>query len=344
MIDRSVTAASYHVTHTAKSTYATAKAKANQEIDELAKKRFRDNFSSTMESGEVFLGDFKCKVINHAGPASAPWYDGWLQVTNTRLCFVCDNKLTFFFTLVDVVSIQKAITSKTSDSGLLMTPLPAPDVIPQAIQVFTRQSAVHQFFQFTSMRSKGDQAIQDAFNTIDFAWRGRVQVPNPAYQYLPPGQPGVPLFCPGYMPAPGSPEAQQQPGMQMGTPLANPVPDHSGAPPPGMGAPPPLGVPAGARDVGPPGGNWSCPSCTYNNPPTNPNCQMCQAARPAPGAQEKQSAPLPPPVGFSGPASQQYSGAPPPPIGGQWVPDVSQLPPPTPEQPPGSGGYSGNVY
>lgn len=195
-LDRAVSSVTHTVERVSSDVVHSGKHMIHDQFDDLAQRRFKDHFQGSTEPGEQLLGDFRCRVVNNAGAGNPTFFDGWMQVSSFRILFICSNRMNFYFPLTDLVSVQKASVHKTYDGGMLITPVPSERVIPQCIQLYTRQAAVHQFFAFHSVRQSKEVVVRDAHAVVEYAWRARVQVPNPAYQYLPIGAPVAHTYVP----------------------------------------------------------------------------------------------------------------------------------------------------
>eukprot|EP00906_Rhabdomonas_costata_P028062 RCo039818 len=144
---------------------------ALQLVDEFASKRFGGAFPHL--ASEPLLGDYACRtysnnVLQHT-------LSGYMDITTQHLCFVGDRGVNFEVALADIVSIQLGVSLPTENQGApLILQLPAPQVIPTVIQVYTRTS-LHQFGHFNNFR--------DALNVLDHAVRAVNPLPVAGVEY-----------------------------------------------------------------------------------------------------------------------------------------------------------------
>lgn len=158
----------------AKTAVVTGEVQMAKLVDEHASKRFTTAFPA-MASSDKLMGDHSAKVLTQEAPF---WFSGFLDITDSHICFVGDNKLNFSFPLSDVVSIQKAVTLQTEgEAPPYVLQVPHPTVIPSAITIYTRQLQKHVFCDVKSCK--------DALNVLDHNWRaviGKPPVPGVDYE------------------------------------------------------------------------------------------------------------------------------------------------------------------
>jgi hypothetical protein len=149
--------------------------------------RFAINFPELVNAGDSLITDYSCKVMHQGMQIS-----GNLQITTRHVLFISTG-LKEIIPLNEVASVQLSVALETLDNGppFIMT-IPAPNVLADCIQLFTVRQQLFQFLSFQSTAGgagslittsiKG-RTIDRAYNFLDHAWRGAVQVPLPGVQY-----------------------------------------------------------------------------------------------------------------------------------------------------------------
>lgn len=179
------------VAHVVEKAAGDVHAKGEASVRELAhsknQQRFVENFPELAQSGDQLITDYTCRVMSQGQQ-----FSGHLQVTTRNLCF-CSESLREIIPLQEIASIQKSIALETLDNGPpFIMPIPAPNVLPDTLQVFTVRQQIFQFMHFESTIAKVGQVmtstikgrpVDRAYNFLDHAWRASVQVPLPGLQY-----------------------------------------------------------------------------------------------------------------------------------------------------------------
>jgi len=107
----------------------------------------QERFAASFRIGEPLLGDFACKAVS--GQSSVV---GFAYVTPNYYCFEgftptgAPVRVVIPFKKVDDVKQAIAVASVTPGSPLLL-PISDPRVKPNAIQLFTNDKLMHQFYQ-----------------------------------------------------------------------------------------------------------------------------------------------------------------------------------------------------
>lgn len=149
--------------------------------------RFTQNFPELVVAGDSLITDYACKVMHQGMQIS-----GNLQITTRHLLFLSTG-LKEIIPLNEVASIQLSVALETIDNGPpFIMGIPAPNVLPDCIQVFTVRQQLFQFLSFQSAvggagsiitTSIKGRTIDRAYNFLDHAWRAAVQVPLPGVTY-----------------------------------------------------------------------------------------------------------------------------------------------------------------
>jgi hypothetical protein len=149
--------------------------------------RFTINFPELVNAGDSLITDYSCKVMHQGMQIS-----GNLQITTRHVLFLSTG-LKEIIPLNEVASIQLSVALETLDNGppFIMT-IPAPNVLADCLQLFTVRQQLFQFLSFQSTTGSAGslittsikgRTIDRAYNFLDHAWRGAVQVPLPGVQY-----------------------------------------------------------------------------------------------------------------------------------------------------------------
>jgi hypothetical protein len=149
--------------------------------------RFTTNFPELVTGGDSLITDYACKVMHQGMQIS-----GNLQITARHVLFISTG-LKEIIPLNEIASIQLSIALETIDNGPpFIMGIPAPNVIPDCIQLFTVRQQLFQFLSFQSAvggagslvtTSIKGRTIDRAYNFLDHAWRAAVQVPLAGVSY-----------------------------------------------------------------------------------------------------------------------------------------------------------------
>lgn len=169
--------------------------------------RFASSFPELAAMGEVLLADYPCAVM-HAKQKlkgnvyitknylcfSARFLSGFVQATSAVLREVGFSSsdqspigVCQVIPLTDIASIVLSVTLETLDQGPpFFMPLPAPEVVPSSLQIYTKKRQLFQFFDFeyTNATAGGvfgetgkGRPIDHVYNYLDHVWRASVEVP-----------------------------------------------------------------------------------------------------------------------------------------------------------------------
>ncbi|KAH9601323.1 GRAM domain [Trypanosoma melophagium] len=181
---------------------------------QLSLDRFKNNFPELSAMGEVLLADYSCAAM-HAGVR----VNGHMHITKNYLCFSAQTTSTLakatstvlreaglpagtesstdirqVIPLTEIASIQLSVALDTVDQGPpFFLPIPAPNVLPTSLQLYTTRQQLFQFLDFESVVAKAGAVLSDAvkgrpidraYNYLDHAWRDATNVPLPGVTYV----------------------------------------------------------------------------------------------------------------------------------------------------------------
>ncbi|ORC85460.1 uncharacterized protein TM35_000352040 [Trypanosoma theileri] len=181
---------------------------------QLSLDRFKNNFPELTAMGEVLLADYSCAAM-HAGVR----VNGHLHITKNYVCFSAQTTSTLaqatntvlkeaglsagdgsptgirqVIPLTEIASIQLSVALETIDQGPpFFLPIPAPNVLPTSLQLYTTRQQLFQFLDFESVVAKAGAVLSDAvkgrpidraYNYLDHAWRDATSVPLPGVTYV----------------------------------------------------------------------------------------------------------------------------------------------------------------
>jgi len=133
--------------------------------------RFRRAFKVPEEEG--LYGEFWAQCLNASNVNSCTCY-----VSSNYFSFIVSGtgqKTQVILPLREVVNIQKAVSLRTSSKTYVIQPLTDPTMKSDAIQIFTSDLKVHQFFGFMQ--------FEKAYNALMYAWTASRQRLNPPPMY-----------------------------------------------------------------------------------------------------------------------------------------------------------------
>jgi hypothetical protein len=120
---------------------------------------------------------------------------GHLHITRFNVCFSSD-QLKEIIPYTELASVQRSVALETIDQGPpFFMIVPAPNVVPNCLQIFTVRQQLFQFLDFTAtIASKAGSVmssalkgtpLERAYNFLDHAWRAAVTVPLQGVNYIP---------------------------------------------------------------------------------------------------------------------------------------------------------------
>jgi hypothetical protein len=167
--------------------HSSAEAKLRESVQKKNEERFQYNYPELVAQGDRLICDYTCKVMHQGTQVT-----GDLQITNRHLCFSSDT-LKEVIPFTEVASVQRSLALATMDNGPpFIMPVPAPNVLPDCLQVFSTKYQIFQFLKFESKAVAAGQVLTNtvrgrpidrAYNFLDHAWRAATQVPLPQAQY-----------------------------------------------------------------------------------------------------------------------------------------------------------------
>jgi hypothetical protein len=172
------------------SAHASAETKAREYEHKTGSDKFTINFPELIAAGDKFIVAYDCGVMS-----AGKLVQGTMYLSERYLCFASDT-LKDAVPWPQVASLQKSLALKTENSAPdFFMIIPAPNVLPTAIQVFTSPdggSKLLQFSDFETLTAKATtilgtgvkgRAIDRAINWIDHCWRKMTPVPVPGVTY-----------------------------------------------------------------------------------------------------------------------------------------------------------------
>jgi len=179
--------------------------RAVEEVDrawfDATNNRFRKAFSVPME--EVLYGEFWAQCLNAGKVNSCTCY-----VSSNYFSFVVhipNQPATVMIPMRDVVNIQRAVSLRTSSGIPAIQTITDFNVKADALQIFTSDMKLHQFFGFLN--------FEKAYNSTIFTWNAFKQAQQQGQVYQ--GQQGYPV------PFQRSAQPATQPGAQYVSPYPN---------------------------------------------------------------------------------------------------------------------------
>ncbi|ESL09865.1 hypothetical protein TRSC58_02410 [Trypanosoma rangeli SC58] len=181
---------------------------------QLNVERFKSNFPELSAMGEILLADYDCSAM-HAGLR----VKGHMQITKNYLCFSAQTSsmlvqatnavlkesglwskgdplegIRQVIPLTEIACISLSVVLETVNQQTpFFMPIPAPNVLPSCLQIYTTKQQLFQFLAFESIAATAGAVLSEAvkgraidrvYNYLDHAWRAATAVPLPGVNYV----------------------------------------------------------------------------------------------------------------------------------------------------------------
>eukprot|EP01061_Rhynchopus_euleeides_P005675 TRINITY_DN14884_c1_g1_i1.p1 TRINITY_DN14884_c1_g1~~TRINITY_DN14884_c1_g1_i1.p1 ORF type:complete len:261 (+),score=106.40 TRINITY_DN14884_c1_g1_i1:137-919(+) len=180
----------HSATKAANQLHGTVESKVRSELKDKEKAKWQKDFPD--QAAAHYVCSYTCFVM-HGGQL----VEGTLSLSSTHVNFR-NLHVSESIPLDTVLCLQRSVVLPTHAGGPpYILPCPAEHVIPQCVQIFTKNRQLFQFLNFANTATSTSahfttsiqgNAFERCYNFLDHAWRAATQVPQPGTDYLPPPQ------------------------------------------------------------------------------------------------------------------------------------------------------------